>query len=50
MSGYMGASDAFERALGKFALVYADRNERDYAALKAAVKSGRIRAQEEADG
>ena len=44
---YLGRSDAFERALGIFAESYADQNERDYAALKAAAESGRIVAQTE---
>lgn len=46
ISGYLGKSDAFDRALGDFALKYADQNERDHAA---AVKNGRIRALVEED-
>jgi len=43
ISGYLGASsDAFDTALGKFALAYADQAERDHAALKAAVRKGEI--------
>jgi uncharacterized protein (DUF2252 family) len=45
MSSYMGANDAFDRALASFAETYADQNERDYAALQAAVASGRIKAE-----
>ncbi len=45
ISAYLGTSDAFDRALASFAESYADQNERDYAALKAAVDSGRIEAQ-----
>ena len=41
ISGYLGKSDAFDQALGKFALAYADQTERDYAVLEEAVKSGR---------
>ena len=44
ISGYMGKSDTFDRAIGQFALAYADQNEKDHAALVAAVKSGRIKA------
>jgi len=48
ISGYLGSSsDAFDAALGKFALAYADQAERDHAALKAAVKKGRVAASEE---
>jgi len=44
ISGYLGKSDAFDQAIGKFALAYADQNERDHAALAAAVKAGRVKA------
>ena len=47
ISGYLGKSDAFDRALATFAAAYADQTERDHAALVAAVKSGRVRAEEE---
>ena len=43
ISGYLGTSDAFDEAMGDFAAAYADQAERDHAALKAAVKSGRIK-------
>jgi hypothetical protein len=43
ISGYLGSSsDQFDVAMGKFALAYADQAERDYAALKAAVRKGKI--------
>ena len=45
ISAYMGTSDSFDKAMAAFAELYADQNERDYAALKAAVDSGRIVAQ-----
>ncbi len=45
ISSYLGTSDAFDRALAVFAEAYADQNERDYAALKAAADSGRIDVQ-----
>ena len=32
------------RAMGAFALAYADQAERDHAALKAAIRKGRIEA------
>ena len=42
---YLGNSDSFDRALVQFSHAYADQNERDYQALAAAVKSGRITAE-----
>jgi predicted alpha/beta hydrolase len=45
ISSYLGMSDAFDRALAVFAEAYADQNERDYAALKAASDAGRIEVQ-----
>ena len=37
LTGYMGKSTAFEDALADFSVAYADQNERDHAALVAAV-------------
>ena len=45
IASYLGSSDSFDRALATFAEAYADQNERDYAALKAAADSGRIAVQ-----
>jgi uncharacterized protein (DUF2252 family) len=47
IAGYLGGGDGFDRALGNFAEVYADQNERDYEAFAAAVDSGRIEAQQD---
>jgi hypothetical protein len=48
ISGYLGSSnDEFDRGMGKFALAYADQAERDYAALRAAVRKGKIAVSEE---
>jgi uncharacterized protein (DUF2252 family) len=47
ISGYLGKSDVFDRALVSFARTYADLTEQDHAALLAAVKKGRIKAVEE---
>ena len=44
ISGYLGKSEAFDQAIGEFALAYADQNAKDHAALVAAVKAGRIKA------
>ena len=45
LSGYMGNSDVFDRAIAAFSLAYADQNEADYAALKRAVDKGVIKAE-----
>ncbi len=47
VGGYLGSSDQFDEAMGNFALTYADQAERDYAALKAAVRKGKISAYQE---
>jgi len=44
LSAYLGGSDKFDQAIADFAETYADQNERDYAALQAAVKDGRAQA------
>ena len=49
VSGYIGTSDAFDDAMGKFAIAYADQAERDHAALKAAVSAGKIEVHIEED-
>ncbi len=45
IASYLGKSDAFDRAMAAFAETYADQNERDYRALEAAVREGRVEAQ-----
>lgn len=49
ISGYLGKSDTFDLAIGKFAMSYADQNAKDHASLVAAEKSGRIKALREED-
>ncbi len=44
ISGYLGASDVFDRALVVFAETYADQARRDHAAFVAAIKSRRAPA------
>ena len=44
ISGYLGKSDVYDEAVGEFALAYADQNEKDHAALVAAVRAGEIEA------
>jgi uncharacterized protein (DUF2252 family) len=46
IAAYLGNGDQFDRAIAEFAEAYADQSERDYDALVAAVKSGRITAEE----
>lgn len=49
LSGYMGNSDAFDRAIAAFSIAYADQNERDHAAFRNAVRKGTISAEFEQD-
>jgi uncharacterized protein (DUF2252 family) len=44
IAAYLGTSDRFERSMLEFAEAYADQTERDHAALRAAIASGRIEA------
>ena len=44
LAAYLGASDKFDQAIADFGETYADQNERDYAALKTAVKEGKVEA------
>ncbi len=45
IAAYLGSSDVFDHAIAGFAAAYADQNERDHAALAAAISAGRITAQ-----
>jgi uncharacterized protein (DUF2252 family) len=45
LAAYLGKGAVFDRALVQFSHAYAEQNERDYRALAAAVKSGRITAE-----
>jgi uncharacterized protein (DUF2252 family) len=49
ISGYLGKGEAFDEAMGDFAVAYADQTERDHAALVEAVNQGRIDALVEED-
>ncbi|MBB5460294.1 DUF2252 domain-containing protein [Paraburkholderia sp. Cpub6] len=42
--GYLGKSEAFDDAIEVFARAYAEQNEADWSALKAAVRAGRVAA------
>jgi uncharacterized protein (DUF2252 family) len=44
LSGYMGKSDTFDRAMAAFSLAYADQNEKDHVALDRAVRKGKVKA------
>ena len=44
LSGYMGKSDAFDKAIVDFSVAYADQNEKDHAAFERAVNKGRVQA------
>jgi hypothetical protein len=45
IAAYLGKSERFDGAVADFAQTYADQTERDHAALRAAVKSGRLPAE-----
>ncbi|MFL5297214.1 MAG: DUF2252 domain-containing protein [Phenylobacterium sp.] len=47
IAGYLGDSDCFDEAIGRFGVAYADQAERDHAALKAAVRKGAVTVFEE---
>lgn len=42
ISGYLGTKDTFDVAVASFAEAYADQTERDYAALRVAIRKGRL--------
>ena len=42
ISGYLGRGTVFDRAMGSFAVAYADQNRRDYDAFAAAATDGRM--------
>jgi uncharacterized protein (DUF2252 family) len=44
IAGYLGKTEAFDEAIAKFAIAYADQTERDYALFLKAIRAGRIRA------
>jgi uncharacterized protein (DUF2252 family) len=46
VASYMGRGEAFETAVGTFAVAYADQTERDWHTFLAAIKSGGIVADE----
>jgi hypothetical protein len=40
IAAYLGNGAVFDRAIGDFARAYADQNDRDYAAVVAAIETG----------
>jgi uncharacterized protein (DUF2252 family) len=46
IGSYLGSGDTFDAAIAEFSRLYADQNERDHAALAAAIESGRIDAED----
>jgi predicted alpha/beta hydrolase len=46
IASYLGKSETFDRATAQFASAYADLNEKDYAVLVEAARSGRIPVEE----
>jgi uncharacterized protein (DUF2252 family) len=45
IAAYLGNGPAFDEAVREFAQTYADQNERDYATLTAAIRTGQVPAQ-----
>jgi uncharacterized protein (DUF2252 family) len=45
LRGYMGKSDAFDKAMAAFSVAYADQNEKDHAALARAIRKGTLKAE-----
>ena len=50
IGGYLGTNDAFDSALAKFAVSYADQAERDHATLVKAIRAGRVKARDTTAG
>ena len=42
ISAYLGTSDTFDGAIADFAETYADQNERDHRAYRAAIEAGQV--------
>ena len=45
ISGYLGESDTFDRAIAEFSAAYADQTERDHERLADAVATGEVIAE-----
>jgi len=44
ISGYLGKGNSFDTAIAAFSIAYADQNEKDHAALKGAIRAGKVKA------
>lgn len=44
LSGYLGTNDRWDRALAKFAVLYAEQTSKDYEAFKKAIRAGKLPA------
>jgi len=44
ISGYLGKSDVFDKAIATFSIAYADQNEQDHAEIQRAIRNGKIEA------
>jgi len=44
ISGYLGKSDSFDKAIARFGVSYAEQSERDHAAFMDAIRAGRVEA------
>jgi uncharacterized protein (DUF2252 family) len=49
ISGYLGKTDTFDRAVADFSVAYADQSERDHDVLMKAVRAGRLEVSIEQD-
>ena len=49
ISGYLGESDKFDKAIADFAVAYADQSERDYEVLRSAATAGQLEVFVEAE-
>ena len=49
ISGYLGKSDQFDKAIEKFSIAYADQSERDHGVLRKAARAGRVEVVMEAE-
>jgi uncharacterized protein (DUF2252 family) len=45
IAGYLGNSDVFDTALGKYAMAYADKAEQDFESFRHAAASGQIKTE-----
>jgi hypothetical protein len=44
LAGYLGTNDRWDKALAKFAVLYADQATRDYEVFRKAIRRGTIKA------